>query len=427
MLIAAIVLSTVALWFLAKGAGAGLVFAFGKGLVLSLAQLAGLLAAALLAANYIFASRARFLERWFGGLDKVYRMHRLLGTAAFMLMLYHPIFLALSVLPNVAAALRYFIPTGNTAYTLGISALALYIALVILSLYPRLPYHMWKRTHIFMGVPLLLLTLHVFLVTSDVSRFLPLALWMGALGALALLAALYRRFFYTRWGPRHDYTVLAVRRLGAITEVTLLPIGESLAFTPGQFVFVSFLNSRVSPEKHPFSVSSGPDAPFLRLSIKSLGDWTAALERLAPGNDAMVYGPYGSFGERAVHENRDQVWIAGGVGITPFLSLAAHRAKVGGAGRIHLFYCTKNGDEAVYLPELDAVSARMPEFEVINHRSAEKGYLTCALVDAKVGGLADKLVLICGPATMAAALIADLPKYRVRPGNIVGEDFSFVS
>lgn len=427
-LVWAMAFSTVALWALAKQAGAGLAFALsGKALALSLGQLAGLLAAACIVLDCLLASRAGFLERWFGGLDRVYRLHRTLGVGAFVLMLYHPLFLALQVLPNYSAALRYFLPTGNTAYTLGISALALFIGLVLLTLFPRLPYHLWKRTHMLMGIPLTLVILHSFLVPSDIRRFWPLMVWMGALFALALGAAVFRRFLYARWGPRHDYAVMGVRRLADITEVTFLPIGEPLAFTPGQFVFVSFLSARVSGEKHPFSVSSRPGEPFLRLSIKSLGDWTETLSLLAPGNEALVYGPYGAFGEVAARSDRDQIWIAGGIGITPFLSLAADRTVAGRTGRVHLFYCTRDRREAVYLPELEEASGRTPELRVVHHRSADDGRLTCDLIETAAGGLEGKLILLCGPTAMTHDLVAQFERRRVRAKNIVFEDFSFMT
>lgn len=417
---------TVVLWGFAK-ADTGAV-----GFVRSLAQLSALLAATLAVLNYVLAARARSIERLFGGLDKMYGVHRLVGGGAFLFMLYHPIFLALNVLPNWSLALRYFIPGGNLAYTLGIIALALFIVLIVLTIFARLPYHWWKRTHILMGIPLVFVGFHTFIVPSDASGFWPLTAWMALLFAAAGVAVIYRRFLYTRFGPRHTYTVQNVARLGSITEVRLAPHGAPLSFVPGQFVFVSFRSARVTPEKHPFTISSAPSSPELRLSMKSLGDWTAGLAALSFGTDAVVYGPYGVFGERAFRGTGDQVWIAGGIGITPFLGIAAARANAPETkGMAHLFYCTKTKEEAVYLRELEDIAARTGTFRVTSHVSDEEGFLTAerALTAAgvPVDGRRNVPVFLCGPKPMTDGLIEQLEACGVAGKNIIREDFSFFS
>jgi predicted ferric reductase len=413
---------TVLLWVLAKGGTRGV------SLARSLAQLSALLAATLAVLNFVLATRARFIERLFGPLDRVYAVHRLVGASAFIFMLYHPLLLVVDAMPNHALALRYLVPGGNLAYTLGIVALGLFIISIVLTLFVRMPYHWWKRTHVLMGIPLVALGFHVFTVPSDVSRFWPLTVWVALLFAAAAGAAVWRRFLYARFGPRHAYTVRQVRQLGAITEVYLVPHGSPLAFTPGQFVFVSFLSARISPEKHPFTISSAPNSPELRLSMKILGDWTAELGALAAGTDAVVYGPYGAFGERAFQGAGDQVWIAGGIGITPFLGMAAaYAATPGVRGTVHLFYCTGTPEEAAYLPELTALSASFPALHLTNHTSNLLGFITAERVAHTVGDVRRTPIFLCGPKPMTDALIAQFQELNVKPRNIITEDFSFLA
>jgi predicted ferric reductase len=426
LLLCAVLAVTVLLWIFAKVDGGAV------GIVRSLAQLSALLAATLAVLNYVLAARARTIERLFGGLDKMYMVHRLVGGGAFLFMLYHPIFLAVNVLPNWSLALRYFIPGGNLAYTLGIIALALFIVLIVLTIFVRLPYHFWKRTHILMGIPLVFVGFHTFIVPSDASSFWPLTAWMALLFAAAGMAVVYKRFLYTRFGPRFSYTIRGVVQLGAVTEIQLVPHGAPLSFLPGQFVFVSFLSARLSPEKHPFTISSSPSSPELRLSVKNLGDWTSGLAALSLGTDAVVYGPYGVFGERAFRGTQDQVWIAGGIGITPFLGIAAARANAPETrGVAHLFYCTKTKEEAVYLRELEDIAARTKTFRVTSHVSDEKGFITAERVLAIAGVPADGLralpVFLCGPKPMTDGLIEQLEALGVGGKNIIREDFSFFS
>jgi predicted ferric reductase len=116
---------------------------------------------------------------------------------------------------------------------------------------------------------------------------------------------------------RYDYTVDSVDRLNQTTlHVVLAPVADSLTFEAGQFVFVAF-GGPASWERHPFTVSSAPQDRHLQLSIKTLGDYTQHLyETLQPGVPAIVGRAFGMLDYRKAGSS--QVWIAGGIGITPF-------------------------------------------------------------------------------------------------------------
>ena len=101
-------------------------------------------------------------------------------------------------------------------------------------------------------------------------------------------------------------------------SVALAPVRKPLSFTPGQFVFLA-LGGTGGWERHPFSVSSAPSDPRLELTIKASGDYTRELyDQLQPGVPAKLAGPFGGFDYR--QGGHDQIWIAGGIGVTPFLS-----------------------------------------------------------------------------------------------------------
>ena len=115
------------------------------------------------------------------------------------------------------------------------------------------------------------------------------------------------------------FTIEAVNSMERATEVVLKPVGEMLNFKPGQFAFVEIQGKEWS-EPHPFTISSAPNEDRLRLTMKVLGDWTRKVrEELHPGGEVIVRGPYGRF-DASTAECRKQVWIAGGIGLTPFLS-----------------------------------------------------------------------------------------------------------
>lgn len=95
-------------------------------------------------------------------------------------------------------------------------------------------------------------------------------------------------------------------------------------YEPGKFAFISVRDSpRLRAEQHPFSISSGPVGRQLRFSYKAIGDYIIALGDAAKGWHVRVYGPFGQFTLHQLGEFRRLVWIAGGIGITPFPSMLA--------------------------------------------------------------------------------------------------------
>lgn len=396
--------------------------------LIAISQITALVAATLLSIQYMLSTRARFIEKLFGGLDKVYRTHHIVGILGMMLILFHPLFLIIRALPSFSSALMYFLPSSEMSYNFGVIALYLYIVLIALTIYIRLPYHVWKTTHIYMGVPLLFAILHMFYISSDISEFLPLRVWMFLLVGCAAGAFVYRRFLYGRFSTRWEYRVMRVNQLKDVLEIYLAPTGPLLAFVPGQFVFASFDNADVSKEKHPFSISSAPGDEYLRLSVKSLGDYTAQLANLRTGGRAILYGAYGFFGERHAVSVKSEIWIAGGIGVTPFLSMLRAHVAQGDAARkkdISFFYCTKGAEDAVYLNEISsAIQKRGNAIRFINYRSNETGVINADTIETQVGGLAGKNIFICGPKGMMDSFISQFIAKGIRPMNIISEDFS---
>ncbi|MBI2465183.1 ferric reductase-like transmembrane domain-containing protein [Candidatus Shapirobacteria bacterium] len=150
---------------------------------LSASQALALVGTALLSMSFVLSSRARFLESLFGGMDKVMKVHHIVGGISFLLIINHPLFLAIDAIPNFQIATRYFWLSTNLSYSLGVGALYTLVITLLLTLVIKLPYDLWLKTHDFMGLALLLGSLHVYTISSDVSRYAPLRIWMfGLLG-----------------------------------------------------------------------------------------------------------------------------------------------------------------------------------------------------------------------------------------------------
>ena len=220
------------------------------------------------------------------------------------------------------------------------------------------------------------------------------------------------------------FTIDAVNSLERATEVVLKPVGDMLKFKPGQFAFVEVQGKGWS-EPHPFTISSAPGEDRLRFTMKVLGDWTRKVrEELEPGGEVIVRGPYGRFDASNTHSKK-QVWIAGGIGLTPFLSKL--RALEDGDDRdIHFAYAARNKGEALYLDELKAIEQMRPNLTLYPLFSDEGDFARIDVAKERLPGqLSDFEYFICGPRPMVDGLMKDLKAEGVKRKAIHVEAFEF--
>jgi predicted ferric reductase len=200
----------------------------------------------------------------------------------------------------------------------------------------------------------------------------------------------------------------------------LKPLDKKITFLPGQFAFLKFEINGELNESHPFSFSSAPQSPSLRFSIKKLGEFTQFIEQIPAGTIAKIDGPYGTFSYKTF-KNKRQVWVAGGIGITPFLSMAT--SLQGDDQKVDLYYCVKDDSEAVYLGELSAIADKQKNLRMIPIMSNQVGLLTAQTIFAKSDDLDEAAFLICGPKTMMSSLRAQLRSLGVANRYIHTEEF----
>ncbi len=388
----------------------------------SLGQITGLAGLALFSLTLVLSTRLSFLDNMFCGLDRVYKAHRISGAVAFIFMLFHPLLLAMRYLPvSVESAASFLLPGNDLANTIGMASIASMVFLFALLFFTKFPYHMWKVFHKFLGVPFFFGGLHSFMVRSDISTSFFLWSYMLALAGIGSVSFVYRTLLGRLLVKRFEYIVADVRQIsGGIIEISMEPIKKAVTFLPGQFIFVGFHNGNVSNESHPFSISSPPSDRKLRVSIKPLGDYTEQLKNLKKGAIAKIEGPFGKFSFSGCR-NKSQIWIAGGIGITPYLSMA--RGLEGGY-KIDLYYCSKNVEDAAFLNELNEIAARDSNFRVINYCSEKSGRLTAETVK-QTSGLRGRDIFMCGPPVMMKGMRKDFIGLGVSPGMIHMEEFQF--
>lgn len=390
-------------------------------LYLSLGQYFALLGATLLALTFCMTTNTKFLEDIFGGLDKVYKVHQKLGKWGFSILLLHPVFIMTDALVGGIPLSGYIALFLTKPYLAGATALALLTVLILITLYSKLAYETWRITHRFMGLVLILIMLHMLWVQSDISRYMPLRFWVLGLTVLAMISVTYRYIFYDLLPRKLIFKVDAITPFGNITEIILSTQKDRLIYKPGQFVFVKFNSKDLIRQNHPFSISSFTDGRQLRLSIKNSGDFTSQLGKVKTEDEVEIYGPYGKF---SVDNNTDKdlVFIAGGVGITPILSIIQSLEKLKPKKSVFTFYSVATKSDLYREGELSGAS--IDKYKYTQWISAEKGLLKVENIASEVGNLNDKQFYICGPLEMMKTLSQQLIGKGINQNDIFFEDFS---
>ena len=362
--------------------------------------------------NLLLATRARPLEATFGGLDKLFTSHRFNGVLVAVLISAH--FL---LVPRSRGWL--------TSSPIGVAAFALILVSVLIAIAPRSPwrrlvplrYQHWKLGHRTMGLLVALAVVHSLLVLSFASALPLVRIWVYGVAALGLLAYVFRETLEPTLLQRHRYTVGEPRHVAPdVLEVPLTPTADPIDYRAGQFAFVR-LEGGPTREQHPFTISAAPSDGALRFSIKASGDYTRALQtHLSAGSPARIEGPYGRFDYRS--KGARQLWIAGGIGITPFL---AFLPTLDGAREVHLIWTVLGKEQAVYLDEIERGAITAAGLRFTLHDSAKDGLLDLANVNLQRPS--ELSVLLCGPVPMRNAFIVQLQALGVDRDRIHYEEF----
>ena len=391
------------------------------------ARVSGIAAMICMVLAALLSARLPGVDRWFGGLPRIWGWHRALGYWAFVLIMTHVLAIAFAGVagsPEQAVA-TLFPGAGGHAIWAGWAAWLLMLAFVWPTFgLPRPPaYQRWKRLHL-LSAPMLVLALaHVLWLTP------PGAVWW-ALGGAGLLAIGWRKVLAPRMA-RHEHQVVKVTPLtDDVVEIALRPRGAPVRFRPGQFVYLTPFDEDLAAgrgEEHPYTIASAPGDPLLRIGIKNLGDASGALQTVSVGSSAAIEGPYGCFFQRH-HPGRGQLWFGGGIGITPFVAGARALAdeQLATAGDIHLFYLADRPERAYYLEELQRLAATSPGLEVTPHYFRSHGAITGGFLQQHCGDFASREIYICGPQSMRNHLLDLLRRHGVPRYRIHTEAFDFL-
>lgn len=363
--------------------------------------------------NFILATRWQWVEALSGGLDKVYHLHAFVGKSAMTLLLLHLSVLIAQAIPDLRTLVAYTVPGIDLSYTLGMFGLMVLTGLVIVTLWLKMPYQSWLDSHKYMGIAYVLGGAHA--LVAQIDWYIAL---MTAVGGYAWV---YSLFLYRKRAPHAHGQVMQIRHEQRITEL-VLRLEKSFPAKAGQFIFFGVTKSvaGLPTELHPFSVSQIIDDSTIRISAKAIGDYTGLLPKLQVDDHVVVYGPHGMFGQQG-QSGGAQIWVAGGIGITPFLSLLQAEVRQPRATTVHLIWAVRQREEAIYAQEMHDLVANAPHVTIHIHQ----GVLTAAEIEHMTNQpiTSTTTVFLCGPVPMMRGLRSQWRTRGIAQHQIISEEF----
>lgn len=375
-----------------------------------LINLTGLASFLLMTLVMLLAMRPRFIEKPLGGLDKMYHLHKWAGIWAVVLGLVHygvklakgpmiEVFGAAVKEPRVKTFLEVF---RDTAKDFGEWSVWIFAAMILLALWQRFPYHLWRYVHKALAIFYLVIVYHGLVLA-------PANWWLQPAGLLIGLAALIGSWCAVvsltgRIGRAHKWegVIQAVDKLNEDCFSLVCQVPEQWRHTAGQFAFLRLNNFEGA---HPFTIASADTATGqVRFVIKSLGDYTQKLtQQVAVGQKVSIEGPYGCFAIPQEQQKAPYIWVAAGIGITPFVAwLESLQKQPDQAPQVQFYYCVKDDQEAVLVNYLQDLVSKLPSIELHINYSNQQGRLQAQQVFAQAQPTSQ--VWFCGPNAFAAAL-----------------------
>lgn len=408
-----------------------------SGALIALGRLAGFTAALSALLQFMLMGRIGWIEGGFG-LDNIAKLHRKNGYVVIIAILIHIGLITfgygLSSMEGPIAQNVIFFNTFPYVWQAMIAAV-LFLAVVVTSIFmvkKHLKFERWYIVHLMVYAAIILAFSHQLAVGGSFAGNQAYSnIWRGFYIFVAINVIFYR--FLTplinavRFGFRVDRVV---KESDSVTSIYIRG-NNLLRFNSkaGQFVLVRILAPKLGPQEHPFSLSQVTTDEHLRITVKNIGDYTAMLQDLKPGNKVIVSGPFGSF-TRAKATSPKMLYLAGGIGITPFRAMIEEGNQSGDDAI--LIWSNKSAKDVIFQDDFKKFEATS-KFKFFQFFSQEKngkaaaGRLTADQIVNLVPDLKERSIYICGPMPFINSLESGLKNAGLRSEQLHSEKFSLTN
>ncbi|GAF03096.1 ferredoxin reductase family protein [Saccharicrinis fermentans] len=390
----------------------------------SLDQFTGVIAFSAMTFSMILATRHLWLEKRLNGLDKIYRLHKWLGIIAFSFSIMHWLVAKLpdwwlrldnlitldaisgaTVSDTEPSAFEQLLETLEvSAHQVGEYAFYLTVLFLIMALLKKIPYHIFAKTHIVMAVIYLALVFHSFALMYIEYWTEPIGITMAILMVLGTVSSVIVLLGQVGKKQKTEGFIQSIKSYSDMNMFELIVRSDKWkGHNAGQFAFLKLEKREPS---HPFTISSAWDrnTPNISFTIKALGDYTNTLaNKLKIGDSIVVEGPYGNF---TFNDNKEsQIWIGGGVGITPFLARMEGLGQLSNMQKIDFFYAAYKLDATLegQLQQLaTAANINLHLFE-----ASKSALISGEHIRNTISDWVSASVWFCGPSKMGKSIKKD--------------------
>lgn len=401
----------------------------------------GICAYSLFCLEFFIASRPKFVDKIFS-LDKLYRFHMFIGLIATLFAYLHKIIKEYYFEESLKTSI------GNIGFIIFVSIIIFSLVFMTTSLFYRINFinsirkslnSKFKLNHetkvllhniTLIGISFLLI--HV-LMSGSVKYHPALSFILICYFLIPLLFYFNHKIIKPYFDENMKYRVSSI--VDDSEDVITIKLkslkGKTFNYLPGQFLYVKFYNADIPGDEHPFTISSNPyKDDYISITVKKIGDFTNSLDRLKIHNRAYIDGPFGSFSYLKNPNNKKLCFIAGGIGITPFLSMLKYMCNNDKTREVVLFWGVNTKDELIFKEDFKDISSHLKNFifipvvaKDINY-SGEKGFIDKLKLQKYLESNLDYDFYICGPPIMLEAQLKALKDLNINSNNIHFEKFS---
>ena len=384
----------------------------------------GIMAFVAMTVSLLLSTKLRLINNVFGGLDKSYWIHKLNGYFIALLVLIH-----FTKVSGTFEKNELFVSTlHGEATNLGNILFWMIIILIAATIVKKigkktlLSYGAWKISHklfiaVYLGVSFHFLAINKpYAGGSSIDNFMIITAIVG------LVSLFYRGFSTMNY---FDYKISEIESNNEVTKLVISPVGrKKLTPKPGQFAFLSFPKVSSKKERHPFTIAKSDVDGSLTFYIKSAGDFTSSLDaHLNRDAKVRVEGPHGKFA-LAKKSGRRSLWIAGGIGITPFIAFASSNDTQ--TMQSSLLYVVKSRDQALEVQTFTKLAEANKEFNFNVIATSEDGRPTGNTISSLIPADCNEVdVYFCGPTSLRKSVVEHLRASNIKINKMKYEVFAF--
>lgn len=410
-------------------------------LILILSGILGITSYVLLAFQFLLVSRTKIIDKQFG-LDRIYRFHMVIGPLAVLFAFIH------KMLKGIYFSDSFQTSLGDNAFLIFVIISVFSILMMINKLFfkvkvvdyirqilnntLKIKYQYKVLIHNIMLIGLIVLLVHILLAFSVSSNLL---LEITLIIYFAIPFALYfnHKIIKAYFDKNKKYTVSEViNESNNIVTLKFKPKYDKVFnYLPGQFLYVKINNNEIPGDEHPFTISSSPSQlDFVSVTVKQLGDFTSRLNKVKVGDNAYIDGAFGSFSYLKKPNYKKICFIAGGIGITPFLGMLRHMNSTDNSREVVLLWGARDQSEVICKSELDDYVLKFKAFKFVpilsndENYSGEKGFIDTNKIKKYLKNVSEYDFYLCGPPIMMDIQLKNLKALGVSKENIHFERFA---